>query len=94
MKLLIVLSLCSLAVAFQYEMPQQWNLWKSQHGKAYKSDKEDLERHLNWVSNKKYIDMHNANADVFGFTLAMNHFGDLVKKLLYISTSLFLYLSE
>ena len=67
MKLLIVLSLCSIALAVRYEMPQQWNLWKSQHGKAYKSDKEDLERHLNWVSNKKYIDMHNANADVFGF---------------------------
>lgn len=32
-------------------------------------------------SNKKYIDLHNEYADVHGYTLAMNEFGDLVSKL-------------
>ena len=61
-----------------FEHHEEWQLWKSQHGKSYRSGLQELERHLVWVSNKEYIDRHNANADVFGFSLAMNHFGDLV----------------
>nr|AAF21819.1 silicatein beta [Tethya aurantium] len=60
-----------------FEHHEEWQLWKSQHGKSYRSGLQELERHLVWVSNKEYIDRHNANADVFGFSLAMNHFGDL-----------------
>ena len=64
----------------QYQFVEEWSLWKNEHSKAYQSDREELERHLVWLSNKEYIDQHNANADLFGFTLAMNHFGDMVSE--------------
>jgi len=82
MKVCIILSfLCAIALAaaeVQYQHPEEWQLWKSQHGKSYQSELEELERHLVWLSNKKYIESHNNNAEVFGYTLAMNGFGDLV----------------
>lgn len=62
----------------KYELKEEWNLWKAEHGKNYESDHVELERHLVWLSNKEYIDHHNANVDIFGFKLAMNHHGDLV----------------
>lgn len=62
----------------QYEFVEEWRLWKSQHSRSYESEIEELNRHLVWLSNKKFIELHNANSHVFGFTLAMNHFGDLV----------------
>lgn len=61
---------------FRYE--QEWSKWKFTNDRNYTSDLEELERHLIWLSNKVYIDQHNANAHIFGFTLAMNHLGDLV----------------
>ena len=64
----------------QYEFVEEWNLWKSQHERNYGSEVEELNKHLVWLSNKKYIEMHNANAHVFGFDLAMNHFGDMVSE--------------
>lgn len=78
-----VVVLSCLAVALcakmpQYEFVEEWNLWKGQHEKSYSSDLEDLDRHLVWLSNKKFIELHNANSHVFGYHLAMNHFGDLV----------------
>ena len=81
--LTIVVVTVSLAVAVRsgsprYELREEWNLWKSKHGKSYESEYLELERHLVWLSNKEYIDQHNANSDIFGFTLAMNHHGDLV----------------
>ncbi len=80
MKLLVILSLIGLAASsVHYEFLEEWNLWKGQHGKSYGSEREDLERHIVWLSNKKYIEQHNANAHIFGFTLAMNHFGDIVR---------------
>ena len=62
----------------QYEFVEEWNLWKSQHLKSYDSELEELSKHLVWLSNKKFIELHNANSHIFGFELAMNHFGDLV----------------
>ena len=70
----------------QFEFVEEWNLWKSQHQKSYESELHELDRHLVWLSNKKYIELHNANSHVFGFTLAMNHFGDLVKIRLFTIT--------
>ena len=71
-----VLVMASCEVQFQH--PEEWQLWKTQHKKSYGSQREELERHLVWLSNREYIDAHNANSDVFGFSLAMNHFGDTV----------------
>lgn len=62
----------------RYEQRNEWNFWKTEHGKSYESEHVELERHLVWLSNKEYIDQHNANSHIFGFTLSMNHHGDLV----------------
>ena len=79
--------LCLLCLAFankmpQYEFVEEWNLWKTQHGIKYETNVEDLDRHLVWLSNKKFIELHNANSHIFGYTLVMNHFGDLVSQYL------------
>ncbi len=79
MKFLVLLSLIGLAASrAHYELLEEWNLWKDQYGRSYGSEEEDLERHIVWLSNKKYIEQHNANDHIFGYTLAMNHFGDMV----------------
>ena len=86
--LFIYLSETCGAAAVYYEFPEQWKSWKTVHGKNYLSDLEDLDRHLVWLSNKKYIESHNANEDYFGFGLAMNSFGDLVCSLLLFGVAL------
>lgn len=63
---------------FNSELLGEWEGWKHQHGKSYVHRMEELERQLIWASNRKYIEEHNANSDTFGYTLAMNQFGDLV----------------
>lgn len=79
MKVLLTFALISLAVAApQVQLSQEWQRWKLEHGKSYQSDREELERHLIWQSNMKYIEAHNQNAHILGFTLKINHFGDLV----------------
>lgn len=56
---------------------EEWMLWKDIHGKEYSSKKEELQKHKVWLQNKNYIDEHNAMSDVHGFTLKINHLGDL-----------------
>ena len=58
---------------------EEWQMWKSQHSKRYGSLREELDRHLVWLANREYINAHNKNSHIFGFTLAMNHFGDMVR---------------
>lgn len=92
MKSLAVLSLLLLlatSAPFHYENVEEWNSWKTQHRKEYSSDLEELERHLVWLSNKQYIDAHNANEDIMGFRLAMNTFGDMVRKIIIMLFLLF-----
>ena len=62
-----------------YQHSQEWRLWKSDHRKSYTTSSEELERHFIWLSNKKYIDAHNANVHVFGYSLSMNQYGDMVR---------------
>ena len=71
----VVLALVAAAAAFQYNT--EWELWKREHGRDYASDEEELRRHMIWESHKQYVDQHNAFAEKFGFTLAMNQFADL-----------------
>ena len=47
------------------------------HNKEYKEDLEELRRHTIWQANKKFIDSHNSVAGNFGYSLEVNHFGDL-----------------
>ena len=80
--LLAVVSLLSLAwAAPRFELSEEWQLWKAEHGKGYQSLQDELERHVIWQSNKKYIEAHNQNAHILGFNLKMNHFGDMVSLL-------------
>ena len=58
--------------------PREWHLWKAKHGKEYESSRHELSKHLVWLANKHYIEQHNKHADVLGYGLAMNQFGDLV----------------
>lgn len=67
-----------------FEHAAEWSHWKLKHERNYNSSLEELERHLVWASNKRYIDSHNANSHIFGFTLAMNHLGDVVSCTVYI----------
>ena len=77
--LVVVLALVSLALgAPRFQLSEEWQLWKTEHGKSYESQREELERHVIWQSNRKYIEAHNQNAHIMGFTLKMNHLGDMV----------------
>ena len=60
------------------ELHEEWKNWKLTHSKSYVSEKDEIEKHIVWLSNKEYIDQHNANSHIFGFTLDLNHFGDMV----------------
>lgn len=61
---------------------EEWNGWKRMNKKSYDSVHHELERHLIWLSNRKFIEQHNANEHIFGFTLAMNHWGDMVSAII------------
>lgn len=69
---------CISSQAAKFELVEEWTAWKGYHGKSYTSEMEELERHMVWLSNKEYVDQHNQNAHIFGFTLALNHLGDMV----------------
>ena len=82
MKECLIFFIAALAAAeVQFQHPEEWKLWKAQHCKSYQSDLEELEKHLLWLSNKRYIDGFNANSEIFGFKLNMNQFGDMVSVL-------------
>ena len=66
------------AVNMTLGYPEEWQLWKTEHGRSYESQREELERHLVWLSNREYINAHNKNAHSSGYTLQHNHFSDLV----------------
>ena len=79
LSLALVLALFTLTAAtVQFQHAEEWQMWKTQHGKNYGSQRGELERHLVWLANREYINGHNKNAHIFGFTLALNHFGDIV----------------
>lgn len=52
-----------------------------EHGKRYSSDVEERNRYEIWEANRKLVELHNRNADRYGFTMEMNMFGDLVSKM-------------
>ena len=61
-----------------FQLGKEWHAWKAGNGKVYESDMDELERHLIWLSNMKYIEGHNANQGMFGYALSMNQYGDIV----------------
>ena len=66
------------AVNMTLEYHEEWQLWKTEHGKSYESQREELERHLVWLSNREYINAHNKNAHRCDYTLQINQFSDWV----------------
>ena len=77
MKCLLLLALVALAAA-KFEYTQEFQEWKVKYNKVYETTDAELARQIIWESNKKFVENHNANADKFGFTVAMNEFADLV----------------
>ena len=75
--------LIGLVVSSALEFASEWHLWKTEHGKSYQSQREELDRHLVWLSNRELVETHNKNADHHGYSLALNHFGDLVYNTLF-----------
>ena len=59
-------------------------MWKAEHGKLYQSLEEELQRHTVWHNNMKMIERHNAESATHGYTLKMNHLGDLVSGMLHL----------
>ena len=77
MNVLVLLALVALAAA-KFEYAQEFQEWKVKYNKVYETKDLELKRQIIWESNKKFVENHNANADKFGFTVAMNKFADLV----------------
>ena len=76
--ILLQVVLCALAATTKYQFPREWHAWKETHGKSYQDEEEELRKHVVWKSNAEYIKQHNLHDHVFGYTLEMNEYGDLV----------------
>lgn len=61
-----------------HELLHEWHTWKAEHGKLYQSLEEEMWRHTVWQNNMKMIQRHNTDSVTHGYTLKMNHLGDLV----------------
>ena len=80
MKLLVALCLLGLSMAFTIEKKtiigdESWHLWKGRHRKTYENINEEKLRYTIWQDNLRKIIEHNSKNK--GFTLEMNHFGDM-----------------
>ena len=73
----VVLLSCVLAV-YGFEWQKEWDLWKAEYGKKYECDEMELSRRNIWAANKVFVDTHNANSALHGYTVKMNEFADLV----------------
>lgn len=83
--LLIAMTIpCVNTQSLSSRLPAAWHHWKAEHGRGYESERDELYRHVIWQSNKKFIDSHNQFNQTFGYTLAMNELGDLVRINCYV----------
>lgn len=79
MKTVAVITLVSCALAAHgFEWQKEWDLWKAEYGKKYECEEMELSRRSIWAANKVFVDTHNANAALHGYTVTMNEFADLV----------------
>ena len=74
----IVVLAVLVAAAVAFELDEEWELWKTKHGKTYKTEREELNRRTIWTGNRAYVQEHNKHSDKFGFTVAVNKHADLV----------------
>lgn len=61
-----------------YKTDYDWLSWKQQHNQAYEGELLELERYILWQSNRALVNAHNEYASLFGYTLELNKFADLV----------------
>lgn len=57
--------------------PNDWESFKSEHGKLYQSDNIETMRRLIFAHNKHIIDTFNAEESGSGFKLGLNHLADI-----------------
>jgi len=63
---------------FDSNLRAEWLTRKEVHSREYDSVKEETKRSYMWLDNKKFIEEHNLEAEQHGYSLNMNHFGDMV----------------
>ncbi|XP_028675291.1 procathepsin L-like [Erpetoichthys calabaricus] len=56
--------------------------WMLKHGKSYRSNEEEVHRKEIWLANRKYVLLHNMEADqgIKSYRLGMNFFADLTNQ--------------
>lgn len=64
---------------FAFKQDTGWLKWKQKHDRSYESDIHELEKYVTWVSNNAMIEAHNSLKSEFGYTLAINQYGDMVR---------------
>ncbi|XP_048415306.1 procathepsin L-like [Stegostoma tigrinum] len=66
---------------FDSILDEDWRNWKSEHEKQY-TEGEESYRRMVWEDNMRFIKQHNLEHSMgkHGFTVGMNHFGDLTNK--------------
>lgn len=82
-QLLVSLMLADSGEIFVHKLPPEWHAWKAEHRKSYQTFDEEIWRHSVWQINMKLINKHNMENATHGFTLKMNHLGDLVRVCTY-----------
>lgn len=79
MKWTVFWHLLGLAVAVeQLQFMEEWTLWKTEHQRRYSGEREELERHSVWLTNREFVLKHNAQWESHGYSLSLNQFADLV----------------
>ena len=74
----------------QIKLNGAWTLWKAQYGRLYETYDDELKRFTVWKDNLAYIDEHNRHQEKLGYTLGMNHFGDIVSKYMSLVHSIYM----
>ena len=74
------LTLTLLAVACaRFQDADEWESWKAKYKMEFPDRHSDHRRRGIFESNMRFIEGHNSNAKLHGYTLGMNAYGHLVR---------------
>jgi len=75
----VILTTIANATSFEDVVSEEWNEWKTFHGKTYRNKEEDYRRMKVFMDNKEKIASHNSryHEGKETYTMKMNHLGDL-----------------
>ena len=79
--------LIPIVAANELAVESEWTQWKLRHNKQYSSENTESVMRAVWLKNKKYIEDRKNSADVTGYSLQMNSFGDLVSDRVHLCYS-------